>query len=75
MQQILKKVRGNQSDVARRLGISRMAVSKLIKARQRTGIPVAGDDGLYDLEQVATWYVNDFNPRRGPARGIRAGGR
>lgn len=65
-------VRGNQSDVARRLGISRMAVSKLVKARQRTGIPQPGEDGLYDLEQIAEWYVNDFHPTRGPRRGIRA---
>lgn len=51
------KTHGNQSDVARRLGISRQAVAKLIKNRERTGIPEPGKDGLFDLEAVAKWYL------------------
>lgn len=63
---------GNQSDVARRLGISRAAVSKLIKNRERTSFPEPNDEGKYDIEAVASWYVNDFEQPRGPKRGIRA---
>ena len=66
------KTHGNQSDVARRLGISRQAVAKLIKNRERTGIPEPGKDGLFDLEAVAKWYLEDFEQKSGPARGIRA---
>lgn len=63
--------RGNQSAIAKRLGISRQAVAKLIKNRERTGIPTPGGDGLFDLDDVADWYVNDFEPTSGPTRGIR----
>lgn len=62
---------GNQSAVARRLGISRQAVAKLIKNRERTKAPLPREDGLYDLEAFASWYVDDFDPRTGPRRGIR----
>lgn len=67
-----EKTRGNQSDVARRLGISRQAVAKLIKNRARTGAPLPGHDGQYDLEAFATWYTGSFGPKSGPTRGIRA---
>uniref|UniRef100_A0AAU6R667 DNA binding HTH domain-containing protein n=1 Tax=Micrococcus phage Kurnik TaxID=3092208 RepID=A0AAU6R667_9CAUD len=63
---------GNQSAVARRLGISRQAVAKLIKNRERTGAPEPGEDGLYDLHAFAVWYVEDFKPTSGPKVGIRA---
>ena len=64
--------RGNQSAVARRLGISRQAVARLLKNRERTGAPLPGDDKKYDIDAFAEWYINDFNPRSGPTRGIRA---
>ena len=65
---------GTQADLARHLGISREAVRKLIKNRERTGCPapIKGNDRLYDIEKFAAWYVDDFKPRRGPNRGIRA---
>jgi len=66
------KKNGNQSDVARRLGISRQAVAKLIKNRERTGAPDPSEDGSYDIESFATWYINDFEQKSGPKRGIRA---
>ena len=62
---------GNQSDIARRLGISRQAVAKLIKNRERTGAPKPEADGKYNLDAFARWYVNDFSPKSGPTRGIR----
>lgn len=63
---------GNQSDVARRLGISRQAVAKLIKNRERTGAPIPDDSGKYDIEGFASWYANDFEQKSGPKRGIRS---
>lgn len=63
---------GTQSDVARRLGISRQAVSKMIAHRKRTGAPKPGKNGLFDVEAFALWYLNDFKQTSGPTRGIRA---
>lgn len=63
---------GNQSDVARRLGISRQAVAKLLKNRKRTGAPMPRADGKYDVEAFAMWYVEDFKQKSGPKSGIRA---
>lgn len=63
--------KGNQSDISRELKISRAAVSKQIKNRDRTGIPEKGEDGLYDLDAVREWYLS-FRPGAGPKRGIRA---
>ena len=63
---------GSQADVSRRLGISREAVRKLIKNRERTGCPLPEKDGKYDIEKFASWYADDFKPRRGPTSGIRA---
>lgn len=62
---------GSQSDVARELGISRQAVSKLIKNRRRTGFPMPAKDGTYVISEVVEWYKT-FDPHRGPKRGIRA---
>lgn len=67
-----KNERGNQSAVARRLGISRAAVSKQVKNRERTGFPEPGEDSLYDLDATAKWYRDDFAQKSGPTRGIRA---
>lgn len=65
------KTHGNMADVARRLGISRQAVTKLIRNRDRTGAPEATLAG-YDLEHFAVWYAQEFSPQSGPRRGIRA---
>lgn len=62
---------GTQADVARELGISRNAVSKQIKNRDRTGAPLPEADGRYDIEKYRTWYVEEFNPRTGPRRGVK----
>lgn len=63
-----------QSDIAKALGISRQAVSRLIKNVDRTGIPLHSDKfGTYVIcDEVKKWYLNDFDPGRGPNRGIRA---
>lgn len=63
---------GTQADVARALGISRNAVSKQIKNRERTGAPQPEADGQYDIEKYRKWYLEEFNPRTGPKRGVRA---
>lgn len=62
---------GTQSDVARELGISRQAVSKLISRRQFTKIPTAEPDtGLFNLDEMRVWYLS-FEPRKGPRKGIK----
>lgn len=63
---------GTQADVARSLGISREAVRKQIKNRDRTGAPTPNEAGLYDVEEYRSWYVNDFKPKSGPRRGVKA---
>lgn len=69
----MAKIR-TQSEVARVLGISRQAVSRLIKNRERTGIPMHTDlAGIYFVsEEVADWY-RSFDPKCGPRAGLRAG--
>lgn len=62
---------GKQADVARELGISRQAVSRLVKRRDINGMPTPNETGLYELAQVRDWYLS-FDPRRGPKRGIKA---
>lgn len=64
--------KGNQASVARELGISRQAVSKLIKNRDRTGAPDEIEPGKYDIEIFVDWYLNHFEQKRGPKAGIRA---
>lgn len=63
---------GTQSDLSRALGISREAVRKQIKNRERTGAPMPGETGLYDVDAYVKWYTEDFKPKTGPTRGIRA---
>lgn len=59
----------NQARLARELGISRQAVSKLIKNGERTGFPAATADG-WDITAVRNWYIK-FDPRKGPKAGIK----
>lgn len=63
---------GTMSDVARELGISRNAVSRQVKNRDRTGAPLPDDTGLFDIDGYRKWYVEDFHPRTGPRRGVKA---
>lgn len=67
-----KKLR-TQSAVAATLGISRQAVSRLIKNQDRTGIPTHEDRGgvYWIVEEITQWYKYDFNPGRGPKSGLR----
>lgn len=67
-----KKLR-TQTAIAEALGISRQAVSRLVKNKERTKIPMYTDKfGEYALcNEVRSWYVFDFAPGRGPKRGIR----
>ena len=60
------------SEMARILGISRQAVSKLVRNRDRTGAPAPDEAGKFDVEAFAVWYAEDFKPTSGPRRGIRA---
>lgn len=68
-----KKLR-TQSAIAEVLEISRQAVSLLIKNKERTKIPMQNDKfGDYAVcSEVIGWYLHDFDPGRGPNRGIRA---
>ncbi len=63
-----------QTAVANALGISKQAVSRLIKNRKRTGIPMhvdPSDGSTYFLRtEVIEWYMQ-FEPGRGPRAGIR----
>ena len=68
----MSKKMGNMTSVAKRLGISRQAVSKLVRNRDRTGAPAPDDAGKFDVEAFAAWYAEDFKPTSGPRRGIRA---
>lgn len=63
-----------QSAVARALGISRQAVSRLIKNRERTGIPMHEDiAGPFWIEEEVTDWYRSFDPKCGPRAGLRAG--
>jgi hypothetical protein len=65
---------GKAIDIARELGLSRMAVSKLVRredfpAPLRTTAAPKYRTGTYDLDVVSRWYKEDFNPkghRHGP---------
>lgn len=63
---------GTMSDVARALGISRNAVSKQVKNRERTGAPAPDELGQFDVDEYHKWYVEDFHPVTGPKRGVKA---
>lgn len=47
-----------QSDIARLLGISRQAVSKLVKNRAKNGFPEPVRDGVWDDAEVLAWQAN-----------------
>lgn len=61
-----------QADIARALGISRSAVSKLAKNSERTGAPLPDTTGSYEVAAWERWYTEEFKPTGGPTRGIRA---
>lgn len=56
-----------QTSAAKALGISRQAVSKLIKNRERTNIPMHEDVGgvYFVCDELVQWYKS-YTPRRGP---------
>lgn len=68
----MSKTTSNLSDLARELGISREAVRRQIKNRERTGAPLPDESGAYDIDGYKRWYAEDFKPRTGPKAGIRA---
>lgn len=55
----------NMSEVARWLGISRQAVAKLNRNRERTGMPLPP----WDEASVKEWHRN-FVPHRGPRKKV-----
>jgi hypothetical protein len=59
----------NMSVLARELGISRQAVSKLHANSERTGFPPQESEG-WNVKNVVDWYKS-FDPKKGPKAGIR----